>query len=83
MENKISVFIGVVSEEKVKTIEVVKKLLEIPGVQKIWELTGSFDLLVFATSTSISDLNSVVESIRACPGIKSETTFLILDSHSR
>ncbi len=81
MENTISVFIGATSDEKVKTIDTVKEIMKIPGVQKVWELTGSFDLLVLASSASVSSLNSVVEAVRACKGIRSETTYLVLDSH--
>jgi len=81
MENTISVFIGATSDEKVKTIETVREIMKIPGVQKAWELTGSLDLLILASSTSVSSLNSVVEAVRACKGIRGETTYLVLESH--
>ncbi|VVB58168.1 HTH-type transcriptional regulator LysM [Candidatus Anstonella stagnisolia] len=81
MENAISVFIGATSDEKVKTIDTVRELLKVPGVQKVWELTGSLDILVLASSPSVAQLNSVVEAVRACKGVRSETTYLVLDSH--
>lgn len=81
MENAISVFIGATSDEKVKTIDTVREILKISGVQRVWELTGSLDLLILASSSSVAQLNSVVEAVRACKGVRSETTYLVLDSH--
>jgi len=83
MENVISVFIGATSAEKVETIETVHELLKVSGVQKVWELTGSLDLLILASSSSVAQLNLVVEAVRACKGVRSETTYLVLDSHSK
>lgn len=83
MENTISIFIGATSDEKVKTIDTVREILKIAGVQKVWELTGSLDLLILASSSSVSQLNLVVEAVRACKGVRSETTYLVLDSHSK
>jgi len=81
MENSISVFIGVVTEEKAKTSEIIKAILTIPGVKSAWELTGSLDLIVLASSQSVHSLNVVVEAVRACAGVKETTTYLVLDSH--
>jgi DNA-binding Lrp family transcriptional regulator len=81
MENSISVFIGVVTEEKVKTAEIIKSVLQVNGVKSAWELTGSFDMLILASSQSVHSLNVVVEAVRACPGVRETTTYLVLESH--
>ncbi|GEM_PF-1125939 len=81
MENTISVFIGAVTEEKIKTSDIIKSIIQVPGVKSAWELTGSFDLLILASSQSVHSLNVVVEAVRACAGVRETTTYLVLDSH--
>ncbi len=83
MENNISVFIGAVSDEKIKTAHVCEQLLMIPGVSRVWELTGSLDLLVLVVSPSIQAINEVVEAVRASPGVLQTTSYLVLDTHTR
>ena len=81
MENSISIFIGAVTDEKVKTAKISESLLKIKGVHQIWELTGSLDLLLLAKSPSIQNINEVVEAVRASPGVIQTTSYLVLDTH--
>ena len=81
MENSISIFIGAVTDEKVKTAQISESLLKIKGVSQIWELTGSLDLLILVKSPSIQNINEVVEAVRASPGVIQTTSYLVLDTH--
>ena len=81
MENNISIFIGAVTDEKVKTASISEALLKINGVSQVWELTGSLDLLVLVRSPSIQAINDVVEAVRASPGVLQATSYLVLDTH--
>jgi len=83
MENSISVFIGAVTDEKVKTASISVALLKIRGVSQVWELTGSLDLLILVKSPSIQAINEVVEAVRASPGVLQATSYLVLDTHAR
>lgn len=83
MENNISVFIGAVTDEKVKTAQISEALLKINGVARIWELTGALDLLILVRSPSIQDINQVVEAVRAAPGVLQTTSYLVLDTHGQ
>ncbi|VVB56733.1 HTH-type transcriptional regulator LysM [uncultured archaeon] len=83
MENNISVFIGAVTDEKVKTASISEALLKIRGVSQVWELTGSLDLLILVSSPSIQSINEVVEAVRAAPGVLQTTSYLVLDTHAR
>ncbi|MEM2138504.1 MAG: Lrp/AsnC ligand binding domain-containing protein [Candidatus Anstonellaceae archaeon] len=80
MQNGISVFIGAVTDEKVKTAQIVASLKSVRGVRTIYELTGNMDLLILAQSDSIHDINSLVEAVRACEGVKETTTYLVLET---
>jgi DNA-binding Lrp family transcriptional regulator len=81
MENNIRIFIGAVTDEKVKTASISEALLKINGVSQVWELTGSLDLLVLVRSPSIQAINDVVEAVRASPGVLQATSYLVLDTH--
>ncbi len=80
MQSGISVFIGAVTDEKVKTSKIVASLKSVRGVRTIYELTGNMDVLVLAKSDSINDINSLVEAVRACEGVKETTTYLVLEA---
>lgn len=81
MEHGLQVFIGVVCEEKVPTSAVVTRILAVEGVRTAYELTGNFDVMVQAQSHSASELNGMIERIRACEGVDSSTTYLVLERH--
>jgi DNA-binding Lrp family transcriptional regulator len=81
VEHGLQVFIGVVCEEKEPTSEVVKRILEVEGVRTAYELTGNFDVMVQAQSHSAGELNKMIERLRACEGVESSTTYLVLERH--
>ncbi len=83
MENEVSVFIGVVTEEKVKTAQIIESIMPISGVNKVWELTGAYDLLVLVKSHSIKQINTTLELIRACDGVTETSTYLVLSQHDQ
>lgn len=83
MESGISVFIGAVTDEKVKTARIVESLKKVNGVRTIYELTGNLDVLVFAQSDSLSEINTLVEAVRACEGVKETTTYLVLEKSEK
>ena len=83
MNNGISVFIGAVTDEKVKTARIVSALKDVKGVQTIYEITGALDILILAQSDSIHDINELVEAVRACEGVKETTTYLVLETTSK
>jgi len=80
MQSGISVFIGAVTDEKVKTAAIVARLKVVRGVRTIYELTGNMDVMVLAQSDSLHEINELVESVRACEGVKETTTYLVLET---
>ena len=79
MQNGISVFIGAITDEKMGTSKIVEKLRRIGGVRKIYELTGTLDIMIFAQSDSLREINALVESVRACEGVREATTYIVLE----
>ena len=80
MQSGISVFIGAVTDEKIKTAAIVERIRGVKGVKIIYELTGNMDVLVLAQSDSLHEINELVEAVRACEGVKETTTYLVLEA---
>ena len=80
MQSGISVFIGAVTDEKVKTAAIVERIKGVRGVKTVYELTGNMDVLVLAQSDSLHEINELVEAVRACEGVKETTTYLVLET---
>jgi DNA-binding Lrp family transcriptional regulator len=80
VQSGISVFIGAVTDEKVKTAQIVKRIAALGGVRAVHEITGTMDILIEAQSDSLSQINRIVEEVRAADGVKSATTYLVLDT---
>ena len=80
MQSGITVFIGAVTDEKVKTSSIVEQIRGVKGVRAMHELTGNLDVLVMAQSDSLHEINELVEAVRACKGVKETTTYLVLET---
>jgi DNA-binding Lrp family transcriptional regulator len=83
MQSGISVFIGAVTDEKVKTSVIIERLKKIGGIHDIYELTGSLDILIFATNDSLHEINKLVEDVRACEGVRTATTYIVLEKTTK
>ncbi len=48
------------------------------GIDRVYEISGNFDIICFAESSSIEDINATVEKIRAIDGVTDTSTSLVL-----
>jgi len=60
--------------------EMVKEILDVEGVEEVFELTGDIDMLVKVRATDIEDLSRTVFKIRETKGIVETDTRLIISS---
>lgn len=58
--------------------EVSRRLLAIPGVEAIYEVTGEHDLLVLVSARSVDDINDYVDKVRSTEGVSSTHTLIAL-----
>ena len=56
------------------------KIVEIDGVEMVYEVSGDNDLIAIVDVMSTEDLNDIIEEIRSL-GVKSTRTMLILKEH--
>lgn len=71
------VFVGIKSEGE-DVGELAGRLLRIDGVGEAYELSGTLDIMLSVRSESASGVSSIMERIKATPGVKAATSHLII-----
>ena len=62
------------------TVEVSKKIQEIPNVETIYEVTGEYDIVAVITGMNVTEVNECIEKIRRVEGIMKTNTMIVLRS---
>ncbi|MBS0376184.1 MAG: Lrp/AsnC family transcriptional regulator [Proteobacteria bacterium] len=55
-----------------------RKLRAMPAVATLLTVSGSYDLIAMLTAESTEALDAALDELRACPGVKSTTTSIVL-----
>ena len=56
---------------------VCKKIGPMPGIERVWEITGDYDVCVLASAMTMDELNSAIDSIRETEGVAGTQTHII------
>ncbi len=62
----------------VPTYEVSKRVNQLNGVEKIYEVTGEYDIVMVSSSVNIDGINRCIEDIRKIEGIEKTNTIIVL-----
>jgi len=65
-------------EPHIYTTNIIRKIINIPGVKEAFEVSGEYDIVVYVQARDISDLNECIEAIRSIRGVGETTTKIIL-----
>jgi len=60
------------------TVEISDSVMMLPGVEKIYEVTGEYDVVTVVSSSSIGGLNQTIEEIRVIDGVERTNTIIVL-----
>ncbi|MDD3791565.1 MAG: Lrp/AsnC family transcriptional regulator [Candidatus Bathyarchaeota archaeon] len=60
------------------TLEVSKKIRDIPHVETIYEVTGEYDIVAVITGMNVVEVNECIEKIRRVEGIMKTNTMIVL-----
>jgi DNA-binding Lrp family transcriptional regulator len=60
------------------TLQVSDIIGSLNGIEKIYEVTGEYEIVCVVTSANIEGLNQTIEDIRAIPGVTSTNTIIVL-----
>jgi DNA-binding Lrp family transcriptional regulator len=62
----------------IPTFEISQKVDELRGVEKIYEVTGEYDIIMVSTGSNIEGINRVIEDIRKINGVEKTNTIIVL-----
>ena len=60
------------------TVEVSKKIMAIPNVETIYEVTGEYDIVAVISGMNVTEVNECIEKIRRVEGIMKTNTMIVL-----
>ena len=62
----------------IPTLKVSEKVEKLPGMERIYEVTGEYDIVSVASSASIEGINQCIEDIRKIDGVVKTNTVIVL-----
>jgi len=62
----------------IPTLKVSEKVEKLPGMEKIYEVTGEYDIVSVVSSASIEGINQCIEDIRKIDGVVKTNTVIVL-----
>jgi 2-isopropylmalate synthase len=78
----INALIMIAVESHVYTSAVVRRLKNLQNIRSVYEITGDYDISVYAQAANTAELNNFIEQLRAIQGVKQTETRLILKKHT-
>ena len=60
------------------TYEVFKRVNRLAGVERIYEVTGEYDIVMVSSGSSIEAINKVIEDVRKIEGVEKTNTIIVL-----
>lgn len=79
----LSALLEVAVRVNVETGDVADHLLDLDGVDRVWELSGETDLMAEIHVDRTEDLNEVIDAVRRTGNVDSTRTSLVLKEHRR
>jgi DNA-binding Lrp family transcriptional regulator len=74
----VKAMIDVKIDTNVNTVDITSKIAGLPGVERVFEVSGDRDIVVIVETASTAELNEIIERIRKIPRTQSTWTRLIL-----
>ncbi|MBS7287214.1 MAG: homocitrate synthase [Candidatus Freyarchaeota archaeon] len=65
-------------ESHVYTTNIIRRIINIPGVESAFEVSGDYDIVVYVQTRDMSELNERIEAIRGVRGVERTTTKIVL-----
>jgi len=62
----------------IPTLKVSEKVEKLPGIERIYEVTGEYDIVSVVSSASIEGINQCIEDIRKIDGVVKTNTVIVL-----
>ncbi len=74
----VSGIVSVKVEPHVYTTNIIRRIINVPGVENAFEVSGEYDIVVHVHARSMNELNECIEAIRSVRGVEKTTTKIVL-----
>jgi DNA-binding Lrp family transcriptional regulator len=68
-------------EAHIYTTSVSRKIKNMKGVEKLYEMSGDEDIAIYASLKNVAELNNLIEDIRSIPGVLATSTRVVLKKY--
>ena len=76
--NTTSAFVLISVESSTDTSKVSSKIVKLPGVKTVYEITGQYDITVIIAGQNINEINACIDALRKVPGVTDTNSVIIL-----
>ena len=76
--NSTSAIILISVDSSTDTSKVSARLVKLPGVHTVYEITGQYDIAAIIRAPNITEINVCIDSLRKVPGVFDTNTVIIL-----
>jgi len=80
-ESVVRALVFVKTEAKGRTTEVAQSVKKIRYVDKVFEVSGDYDIVAIVTSPTVEKLNESIDNIREVPHVASTVTVMVLKEY--
>jgi DNA-binding Lrp family transcriptional regulator len=77
LQADVGALVLVATSSAVSTTKVADQIRKL-GIDKTYEISGSFDIACFVKGASVLEINSTIEKIRAVEGVTDTNTYMVL-----
>ncbi|MAG08091.1 homocitrate synthase [Candidatus Woesearchaeota archaeon] len=75
---KVNALVLIEAKSQVYTSSIIRKLRNFKSVSRLFEITGDYDISAHIEVNNTTELNNLIEELRALPGVKQTNTKLVL-----
>lgn len=61
--------------------QIYSKIMEIRGVERVYEVAGDFDMVILVRASDSKNLNKILDAVRAVNGIVLTRSYVVLQEH--
>ena len=82
-QQKSSAIITISVDTSISSADIAKTVFNIPGVKRVFEVSGAHDITAIISATNNQGINGIVDRIRGISGITKTDTMIVLNDISR
>ncbi len=75
---RVRALVMISANPNIPTLKISEKVEKLPGMERIYEVTGEYDIVSVVSSATIEGINQCIEDIRKIDGVVKTNTVIVL-----